>query len=158
MTLAQSAVSELRTSFERFSRSTKCLPESLSTFSPSPNSMTTAQQVAHVARVIDWFLEGAFRPEGFDLDFSPQIESVLVVESLHAARVWFERSSFAALECLARQSNASLQSHLPDGPVLGGQPRFSIVNALIDHTAHHRGTLTVYARLHGIAPPDPYFE
>ena len=45
---------------------------------------------------------------------------------------------------------------LPEGPVMGGAPRLAIVNAITDHTAHHRGTLTVYSRLRGHTPAMPY--
>jgi uncharacterized damage-inducible protein DinB len=41
---------------------------------------------------------------------------------------------------------------------MGGVPRFAITNALTDHTAHHRGALTVYARLLGLVPPMPYMD
>jgi uncharacterized damage-inducible protein DinB len=34
----------------------------------------------------------------------------------------------------------------------------AIFGAITDHTAHHRGALTVYARLNGIVPPMPYME
>ncbi len=37
-------------------------------------------------------------------------------------------------------------------------PRFAIFSAITDHTAHHRGALTVYARLKGIVPPMPYMD
>lgn len=118
--------------------------------------MTTAQQVAHAARVIDWFMEGAFRPEGFDLDFDEQIKLVLAVKSLAAARTWFERSVFSAIETLRGQTDAELTESLPPGPVMGGMPRIAIIGAITDHTAHHRGALTAYARMNGIAPLDPY--
>jgi uncharacterized damage-inducible protein DinB len=39
---------------------------------------------------------------------------------------------------------------------MGGMPIYSIVSALVDHTAHHRGALTTYARANGIVPADPY--
>jgi len=45
---------------------------------------------------------------------------------------------------------------MPEGPVLGGAPRIAIVSGITDHTAHHRGALTVYARLSGKVPPMPY--
>ena len=38
---------------------------------------------------------------------------------------------------------------------MGGAPRFAIAGAITDHTAHHRGALTVYARLNQMTPPDP---
>ena len=47
---------------------------------------------------------------------------------------------------------------LAPGPIMGGLPRFTIFGALTDHSAHHRGALTVYARLLGKVPPMPYME
>jgi uncharacterized damage-inducible protein DinB len=34
----------------------------------------------------------------------------------------------------------------------------AIFGAITDHTAHHRGALTVYARLAGAVPPMPYAD
>jgi len=39
---------------------------------------------------------------------------------------------------------------------MGGEPRAAVVGAIVDHMAHHRGALSVYARLLGYAPPIPY--
>jgi uncharacterized damage-inducible protein DinB len=41
---------------------------------------------------------------------------------------------------------------------MGGLPKKSIFGGITDHTAHHRGALTVYARLKGIVPPMPYMD
>jgi uncharacterized damage-inducible protein DinB len=41
---------------------------------------------------------------------------------------------------------------------MGGEPISSIVGAISDHTAHHRGALTVYSRLLGKTPLMPYVE
>ena len=156
MSLAQQCVGELAATREFFNRSTRNLTEELSGYAPAAGSMTTAQQVAHAARVIDWFMEGAFRPEGFAMDFEEQIKLVLAVDSLAAARTWFANSVEAAVAFLASQSDAGLSAALPEGPVMGGLPRFDIMAAITDHTAHHRGALAVYARLNGVKPPDPY--
>ncbi len=45
---------------------------------------------------------------------------------------------------------------LPEGPVMGGAPRMAIISAIEEHTAHHRGALSVYSRLLGLGPPVPY--
>ena len=66
MSLAQQALIELKSAHEYFNRSTRNLTEDHSTFVPAEGMMSAAQQVAHVAHTIDWFLEGAFRPEGFE--------------------------------------------------------------------------------------------
>ena len=69
MSLAQQAVAELTAAHEFFNRSTRNLTEEHSSMTPAPGMMTAAQQVAHAAQTIDWFIQGAFRSEGFEVDF-----------------------------------------------------------------------------------------
>ena len=154
--LSRQAAEDLAVARDRFNRSTANLSESISEFAPAAGMMTVAQHVAHVARVIDWFMEGAFRAEGFDMNFEPQIQTVLRIESLSSAREWFEKSMTGAIRLIAAQSDAELMTALPPGPVLGGLPRITIVREIVEHTSHHRGALTVYTRLKNIEPPDPY--
>ncbi len=121
---------QLLASKDFFDRSTRVLEEGDSQFRPNEGTMTAAQQVAHVAQTLDWFVQGVSRPEGFDLDFERQAKELAAVTSLAAA--------------------------LPEGPIMGGQPMSNIVWGMIEHTAHHRGALTVYSRLLGKVPPMPY--
>jgi uncharacterized damage-inducible protein DinB len=158
MSLAQQALMELESAHEFFNRSTRNLTEALSTFAPAAGMMTTAQQVAHVAHTIDWFIEGAFRPEGFDQNWEEHARIVAGFTSLEQARAWFERAVAGARARVATMTDADLMVPLPDGPIMGGAPRLAIFGAINDHTAHHRGALTVYARLNGIVPPMPYME
>lgn len=158
MSLAQQCVGELAASREFFNRSTRNLTEELSGYAPAAGSMTTAQQVAHVAQTVDWFVEGAFRPEGFSMDFEEMTKIVHEVKSLAAAREWFERAVAAASATLGAKSDGELLAPLPPGPIMGGMPRIAIVSALVDHTAHHRGVLTLHAWLNGIVPPMPYMD
>ena len=154
--MSQHAVEELTIARERFNRSTQNLVEAISGFVPAEGMMTTAQQVAHTARVIDWFMEGAFRPEGFDMNFEEQSKQVMAVESLAAAREWFDKAIANGIALLGSQSDADLMMPLPAGSVMGGMPRMAIVSAITDHTAHHRGALTAYARINHIVPADPF--
>jgi uncharacterized damage-inducible protein DinB len=158
MSLTQQALTELQSAHEYFNRSTRNLTESQSTFAPAEGMMTAAQQVAHVAHTIDWFIEGAFRPEGFDLNWEEQAKIVGSYTSLEQARAWFERAVANATAKVASTSDADLLVAMPEGPIMGGVPRIAIFSAINDHTAHHRGALTVYARLNGIVPPMPYME
>jgi len=139
-----------------FERSTSVLDESDSQFRPHDAMMTVAQQVAHAAQTLDWFLEGASRPEGFDLDFEKHARELDGVKSLAAARKMFEKANTSAIEFLRARSPEELAGPLPAGPVMGGQPVSDIVWAMVEHTAHHRGALTVYARALGKVPPMPY--
>ena len=158
MSLAKQCAGELAATRDFFNRSTRNLTEELSGYAPAEGLMTAAQQVAHAAQTIDWFIQGAFRPEGFDMDFETQTKGVLKVSSLEAARAWFEKSVASATATLSAKSDADLLAPLPPGPIMGGMPRMSIMGAITDHTAHHRGALTVYARLNKIVPPMPYME
>jgi uncharacterized damage-inducible protein DinB len=157
MSLAKQALIELENARDFFNRSTRNLSEDMSTFAPAPGVMTAAQQVAHVAQTVDWFLEGAFRPEGFDVDFEKHAKVVEGCTSLAAARAWFEKAVESAKAAIAGKSDAELMVPLPPG-IMEGAPRFAIVSGITDHTAHHRGALTVYARLKGVVPPMPYMD
>lgn len=148
---------ELTTMEAFFTRSTSALDEADSGFAPTPELMTVAQQVAHVAHSVDWFIDGAFRrKDGFDLDFEGAQKRIDAVTSLKAARASFKRSVENAVKVVQSKSMEELMAPLPAGPVMGGAPKCAIFAALADHTAHHRGSLAVYARLLGKTPPMPY--
>lgn len=155
---SQPFVEQLKATKDYFDRSTRCLEEADSGFAPAEGAMTTAQQVAHVAQTVDWFMEGAFRPEGFDLDFEAHAKEYLAVNSLRAAREWLDRAFASAIETTASKSGEELSQSLPPGPVMGGAPRIAIYGGIQDHTAHHRGVLTVHSRLCGHTPAMPYMD
>ncbi len=156
--IKQGLFGQLAAMKEYFDRSTRVLEEGDSAFAPKEGMFTAAQQVAHVAQTIDWFMEGAFAEGGFSMDFENMTKQVHAVTSLAAAREWFERSCAAAKTVVDSHSDGDWMAPLPPGPIMGGQPRFIIFGALTDHSAHHRGALTVYSRLLGKVPPMPYME
>ncbi len=158
MSLAHQCIGELSATQEFFDRSTRNLTEEHSTFAPADGMMTVAQQVAHAAQTIDWFVEGAFRPEGFSMDFEEMGKVTGACTSLAKAREWFAKSVESAKQVLGAKSDADMLAPLPAGPIMGGLPKMAIIGAITDHTAHHRGALTVYARMKGVVPPMPYME
>ena len=147
---------QLLASQDFFERSTRVLDEDDSGFRPREGMMTVAQQVAHTAQTLDWFIEGVSRPEGFDLDFEKHAKALDGVTSLAAARQMLETAYANALHFLRSRGLEDLARPLPPGPIMGGQPISDIVWAMVDHTAHHRGALTVYSRELGKVPPMPY--
>jgi uncharacterized damage-inducible protein DinB len=150
------AANQLVASKDFFDRSTRLLDEADSCFRPQAGMMTVAQQVAHTAQTLDWFVQGAGRPEGFDLNFAEQGKALAAVTSLAAARRMLESAYENVIRFLRSRSPEDLARPLPPGPVMGGQPCSDIVWAMVEHTAHHRGALTVYSRLLGKVPPMPY--
>jgi uncharacterized damage-inducible protein DinB len=149
---------QLLASQEFFERSTRVLEEGDSGFRPHAGMMTAAQQVAHVAQTLDWFIEGASRPDGFDLDFAAHADALENVTSLAMAREMLKTAFGKAIAFLQAASQEDLKRALPAGPVMGGQPVSDIVWAMVEHTAHHRGALTVYSRMSGKVPIMPYGE
>ncbi len=147
---------QLVASQDFFERSTRVLDEADSGFRPRGGMMTVAQQVAHTAQTLDWFIEGAFRPEGYDLDFAKHAQALEAVTSLAAARQMLKAAYANAIHVLRSSSAEDLARPLPPGPIMGGQPISDIVWAMVEHTAHHRGALTVYSRELGKVPPMPY--
>ena len=147
---------QLLASKDFFDRSTRVLDEADSGFRPREGMLTAAQQVAHVAQTLDWFIEGASRPEGFDLDFAKHAAALEEVTSLAAARKALESAFANAIQFLRSRGPESLSQPLPAGPVMAGQPISDIVWAMVEHTAHHRGALSVYSRELGKVPPMPY--
>lgn len=141
---------------EFFDRSTRVLEEGDSQFRPREGMMTVAQQVAHTAQTIEWFIDGASRPEGFDLNFAEHARALAEVRSLAEARHRLDNAFARAADFLRSKSPEELAQPLPPGPVMGGQPIRAIIGSMVEHTAHHRGALTVYSRLLGKVPPMPY--
>lgn len=153
------ATAELNSTKEFFERSTRCLTEEDSSFAPAEGMWTVAQQVAHAAQTVDWFTEGAFRPEGFDMDFERLTVETGQVTSLQAAREYLNAAFARAIEAFGPLSDEELVTRkLPPNPIMGEVPFTAVISAMVDHTAHHRGALTVYARLRGKVPAMPYME
>ncbi len=154
----EALIAELRSTQEFFNRSTGSLTEADSAFAPIEGTWTVAQQIGHVAQTVDWFIEGAFRPEGFDTDWPKIQEEIGRVKSVAEARAWVEAAFARAIDFLGARTPEELAHPLPPGEIMGGAPRFAVVSAIADHTAHHRGVLTVYTRLLGRVPPMPYMD
>jgi uncharacterized damage-inducible protein DinB len=117
--------------------------------------MTTAQQINHVAQTNRWFREGAFG-SGFDLDFE-KLEAVNKVEvTLEVAKAELDKQYASLIAFLETQSEADMQAPMPENPIFGNAPKSVVFHAQADHTAHHRGALSVYLRLLGVTPPMIY--
>ena len=141
---------------EFFDRSTASLTEEDSGFAPAEGLFTVAQQVAHAAHTVDWFLAGAFDPNGFDMGFEDHDRQIRETKSLAEARAWFRRAIDNGRALARNKSEAEWSALIVDGVVMGGMPRTTVMGGITDHTAHHRGALTIYTRLLGKTPPNPY--
>jgi len=154
----EGTLEQLKSVLEFFERSSDCLTEEDSEFTPREGMFSVAQQVEHAAGTIDWFIDGMLNPQGFDLDFEKLAQPVVACTSLKAAREHFRSAIEKASRAVSGMNDLDLLQPLPEGPIMGGAPRVAVFGAISEHTAHHRGALTVYSRLLGKVPKMPYGE
>ncbi|QSQ25945.1 DUF664 domain-containing protein [Pyxidicoccus parkwayensis] len=176
-------VQKLRMHREFFHRTLECFRDEDANCRVTPEAMTAAGQVLHAAAAIEFFLSGLFgvfegwslmsqRPPGFvDMSWtegantspearntSPDVQEA--GRSLKKALELFDRSMDSASAMFgARTMEELTQVPLPPTPFF--PPWFTaahVFEIMIDHTAHHRGALTQYARFLGREPKIPYFD
>ena len=126
-------------------------------YKPTGEMMTVAQQVRHIARVTDWFREGAFG-SGFNMDFESEAVEMMKPVTLEQAREELNRSFRELFERVGPLSHEEVSAPMAPNPILGECPKFVALNANGDHIAHHRGALTVYLRLLGMTPKMVYMD
>ncbi len=157
MSLHELIRNELNGAQEFLERSSRVLREEDSGFAPAEGMYTVAQQMAHVAVMIDWFVEGVVSPEGFSMDFEAHEVETRAVTSLTDARAKVAVAFAAAHSALTDRSAAELEEPFPQGGLMEG-PKWISFLGLVEHTAHHRGALTIYSRMLGLSPKMPYME
>jgi uncharacterized damage-inducible protein DinB len=154
----QLLIHEVRSSKEFLQRVLQAFTEEDSAALPYDGMFTLSQQVAHIAQTVEWLVEGATNPAGFDMDFENLVVETMKTTSLLKAGEWLDRAYAMAESCLEDATEDDLAIKLPEGIVMGGLPRASAFIAIIDHTAHHRGAISVYARALGRQAPMPYMD
>jgi uncharacterized damage-inducible protein DinB len=155
MGTGQRLIRHLEAARKLFRTTTSVFDSADAGFAPDPALYSVAGHIAHAADSIDWFIEGAFG-DGWDMNFEELIAKARAVKTLEEATTWMDRAFENAVDVLGKASEAELTKAMPDGPIMGGLPKMAVVNEIVDHTAHHRGSLAVYARLIGKAPPMLY--
>ncbi len=155
MAISEGLVQQLESTQKFFKTTLSVFVQEDGGFAPYPELYTVAGHVAHAADSIDWFIEGAFG-EGWDLEFDALIAKAKAVTSLEEAIEWLDRAFTNAIAVVGAASDQALVESIPDQRIMQGAPRLAVVSGIVDHTAHHRGSLAVYARLIGKEPPMPY--
>jgi uncharacterized damage-inducible protein DinB len=151
----QELINQILASKTFLEKSTDVLTEEDSGVTPVKGMMTAAQQIAHIAQTADWFLEGVFG-DGFDMNFEESAKEIMKVTSLTEAREWLQRSYDNVVETVGAKSEEELAERTPEGAIMGNTPKVLVLGGIPEHTAHHRGALTVYTRLAGKVPTMPY--
>lgn len=153
--ISELMVKELESTVKFFKTTISIFEPSDAGYAPDPVQYSVAGHIAHSADSVDWFVEGAFGA-GWVMDFAALIAKARAVESLEEATAWLDRSFVNAIRVVGQASDQELFGPITDSRIMPGAPRMAIVSGIVDHSAHHRGSLAVYARLLGKTPPMPY--
>lgn len=128
----------------------EAMPESDYNYQPTPEEMSFADQLMHIAWVIDWHcfskIDGQeFRPrlEAFQSEGLTKGEMMAIVD----------REFGRAAKLMADFDPGRLEEKGTYGKFTRTRRQFFLLMA--DHVTHHRGQMIVYLRLMGIVPP-PY--
>lgn len=152
---AEGLVIQLDNSRKFFKTSLSVFEEAEQGFAPQPEMFSVAAHVSHVAATVDWFMEGAFGA-GWDMDFEGHEARARETTSLAEAVAQLDQAHDAAIATIRDLSIEELYAPITDQAIMTGAPRAAVVYGILDHSAHHRGALAVYARLLGKQPPMPY--
>lgn len=155
MAIAHGLVKDLESTLRFFKTTLSVFEPEDAAYAPFEELYTVAGHVAHTGDTVDWFIEGGFG-EGWNMEFDEQIAKAKAITSMETARDWLDRAFAHAIEVVGSASDETLFETIPDTRIMEGSPRIAVVSGIIDHTAHHRGSLAVYARLLGKVPKMPY--
>ena len=155
--MKEGIMDQLKMQEKFFLNTISCLTEEDSSFKPQEEIYTIAQHIGHAAETIDWFFEGAFGKNGFDMNFVNYAETMKKYTSFDDSVKYFKEATANGIAKLQSVQDSELMVPIT-AEIMTGAPKMSVVGAIVDHTAHHRGSLAVYARLLGKKPQMPYGE
>lgn len=126
----------------------EAMPESAYGFRPTPEVMTFAEQLLHIATAIDWHAQSligggknGWRPDHFRVGQRNKQEIIALVN----------QTFLAATPVIKQFSPARFDDRLSYGKL--SRTKRQIFLLLSDHVTHHRGEMLVYLRQQGITPP-----
>lgn len=155
----QQCLDSLKCTEEYLNRATAPLDESDASFIPAEGMISAAAQLAHIALTVDWFLDAAFRKREWDFNFEQHMTDACGYKTLKDARARVTKAFSDARKTVEGLSEEQLNELFPaDDFAFANTPRACIFPAIMEHTAHHRGALSVYMRLRGKVPKLPYMD
>lgn len=155
--MKEGLIEQLKTQEKFFLNTISCLTEEDSGLKPKEEMLTVAQQIGHTTETITWFLEGTFGTKGYDMNFDNYMEKMKKYTSFENCVKEFKDATAKGIALISDLPESELVAPIT-GPIMAGAPKMAVIGAIGDHTAHHRGSLAVYARLLGKVPAMPYSE
>lgn len=126
----------------------EAMPESAYGFKPTPEVMTFAEQLMHIALAMDWHAQTllAGKELGYRVN-SFKVGNRTKKEIMEVANRTFEEGA----KVIADFDPAHYEDRLMYGKL--SRTKRQIFLLLSDHVTHHRGQMLMYLRLKGVTPP-----
>jgi uncharacterized damage-inducible protein DinB len=160
MSIAQSLLPEFDQEMANTRKALERLPEDKLEWKPDPKSMTLGRLAGHVAEMPNW---AAMTVSTESLDINPggkRSFEAMVATSREQVLEVFDKNVADARKAIEGVSDQALMENwrlLSDGHEILSMPRAAVLRSLaMNHLIHHRGQLTVYYRLVGVAVPGMY--
>jgi len=155
MSLAEAFAAELKEESTRTRSLLELIPDDHFDWRPHPKSMTVGALGSHLAEILTW-MGPTLDQEELALDGYKSVPRKNREEILAA----FEGHLATGLKVLQGRSDdhlAQVWRLKAGGKVLIAMPRSAVIRFMVlNHTAHHRGQLTVYLRMKDIPLPAIY--
>ncbi|MGH9364696.1 MAG: DinB family protein, partial [Thermoanaerobaculia bacterium] len=154
MTIAEIYLREFDSEMEATRRLLDRLPSDRLDWTPHPKSRSLGQLATHIAELPRWGL----RIEGTSWAVGSEKAPALNTAAEFLTR--FDENVRAGRASIAAKTDGQLRERLTvtrEGKTFFELPKVSILRrVLLNHLIHHRGQLTVYLRLNGVALPAIY--
>lgn len=127
-------------------------------YKPHEKSFTLGRLVSHIVEIPSWVPETMVQTE-FVMDMSQYKPPFF--DTIEAALAAFDDYMSKAKEAVLAAPDEDFMVEWsmkdPAGNVIFSLPRIGVIRSMIlNHTVHHRGQLSVYLRLNGMAVPALY--
>ena len=126
------------------------MPEDKYTFKPTPESMSFAEHLMHIAWAMDWHsqsLMGGRDARNWDTDTELKIGNKSKEEMIATISNTFDVTSAFISEFDTKKLDERLDYFGAN------RTKRQILLLLTDHITHHRAQMLVYMRLNGLKPP-----
>jgi len=128
----------------------EAMPEDNYEFKATPESMSFAENLMHIAWAMDWHsqsLMGGRPARDWNTDTELKVDDKSKKEMVSKVTDTFDKT----IEFISNFDRSRLQERLD---YFGAdRTKRQILLLLADHITHHRGQMLVYLRLNGISPP-----
>jgi len=160
MSIAQSLLPEFDQEMQNTRKVLERVPDEKWNWKPHEKSGTLGWLASHIATMPEW-LSVTLTTE--ELDYAPvggPAYEPPKIENRGQLLMVFDKKVAESRAALAAASDAALAKEwtlLAGGQKVFSMPRFACIRSMIlNHLIHHRGQLTVYFRLLGVAVPGLY--